>query len=70
VSKAPKAAKPLSLMSFLQKQYSHTLLYPTEALLGFSPNLGQPSSKLSSFSLLRYALGAVGPVGLRVEARY
>jgi len=57
-------------MSFLQKQHSHTLLYPTEALLGFSLNLGQASSKLSSSSLLRYALGATGPVGFRVEARY
>jgi len=43
---------------------------PTEALLGFSPNLGQASSKLSLSSLLRSALGAAAPVGLRVKARY
>ncbi|QCE06888.1 hypothetical protein DEO72_LG9g1902 [Vigna unguiculata] len=53
------------------KQYLKCCLSSFQnALLGLLTALGQANSKLNSSSLLRSALGAAGPVGLRVEARY
>ncbi|QCE11091.1 hypothetical protein DEO72_LG10g2324 [Vigna unguiculata] len=43
------------ILAPFQKQYSHTLIFPREAMLGFSPNLGQASSKLSSSSRKVYS---------------